>query len=51
MKNYETFHEAQTASRLREIIHPPKSFQRLWNKNLPTEIYRNIQTFAFQMIR
>ena len=33
--------------------HPPsdKILLRLWNKNFLTEIYRNIQTFAFKMLQ
>ena len=27
---------------------PDKNLQRLWNKHFLTEIYRNIQTFAFK---
>ena len=53
MKNCKTFYEAQTVSRLKEIIQPTlnlpppgKILLRLWNKNFPAEIYRNIQTFA-----
>ena len=30
---------------------PGESFLRLRNKNFPTEIYRNTQTFAFQVLR
>ena len=30
---------------------PDKSFLRLWNKNVRTKIYRNIQTFTFQELR
>ena len=34
------------------LLSPPdKSFLRLWSKSLRTEIYRNIQTFAFQVFR
>ena len=63
MKNYETFYEAQTTSRLNEIIQPPPppSIQpaspshqirlRLSNKNFLREIYRNIQTFAFKELQ
>ena len=47
--NVKTFCEA-TVSRLKEIIQPPPpppppppgESLRLWNKNFPTEIYRNI---------
>ena len=53
MKNLKAFCEAQTASHLKEIIQPSqnKSFLRLWNKHFLTEIYRNIDTFAFQVLR
>ena len=30
---------------------PDKSFLRLWNKTFFTEIYKNIQTFAFKVFR
>ena len=52
IKIFETFYEAQIVSRLKEIIQPPpdKSFLRLWNKSFLTEIYRNIQTFVFQVL-
>ena len=45
MKNCKTFYEAQTVSRLKEIIQPPPT------QNFLTEIYRNIQTFAFKVLR
>ena len=60
MNNCKTFYKAQTASRVKEIVqispttpHPPpdKSLLRLWNKNFLTETYKNIQTFAFQVLR
>ena len=58
MKNCKTFYEAQTASHLKEIIRlspnlpaPDKILLLLWNKNFLTEIYRNIQTFAFKMLQ
>ena len=53
MENFKTFYEAQTASRLEEIIQPPpdKNFVRLWKKIVFTEIYRKIQTFAFPVLR
>ena len=53
MKKFKTFYKTQKASRLKEIIQSPpdKSFLRLWNKNILTEIYRNIQLFAFQALR
>ena len=58
MKNCKSFWKAQTASRLEEVIEPPpshtlpeKSLLPLWNKNFLKEIYRNIQTFAFNMLQ
>ena len=58
MKNCKTFYEAQTASHLKEIIQlspnlpaPDKILLLLWNKNFLTEIYRNIQTFAFKVLQ
>ena len=30
---------------------PGKIFLRLWNKNFPTVIYRNIQTYAFKVLQ
>ena len=38
---------------LRKLLSPSpdKSFLRLWKKYILTEIYRNIQTFAFQVLR
>ena len=51
MKNFKIFDETQTANRLEKIIQPDKSFLGLQNKNVLTEIYRNIQTFAFQVLR
>ena len=41
MKNCKVFYEAQTAKRLKEIIQPI----------LFTEIYKNIQTFAFKVLQ
>ena len=59
MKNWKTSCEVQTTSRLNEIIQPlhrpplptqpDKISLRLWNKNFLTQIYRNNQTFAFEM--
>ena len=39
-------------SGLKEVIQPPpdKNFLRLCNKNFLMDIYRNIQTFAFQVL-
>ena len=58
MKNCKTFCKTQTGNRLKEIIQPPpshpsldKTLQRLWNKYFLTEIYRNIQTFAFKVLQ
>ena len=58
MKNCKTFYVAQKASRLKEIVQPPpthsapgKILLRLWNKNFPTVIYRNIETFAFKVLQ
>ena len=57
-KNSKTFYEAQTANRLKKIIQSPPTYSpsnqillRLWNKNSLTEIYRNIQTFAFNVLQ
>ena len=55
MKNCKTFYEAQTAS-CPQGNHPASPNQvkillRLWNKNFVTEIYRNIQTFAFNVLQ
>ena len=53
MKVFKTFYEAQKAGCFKEIIQHPtkKNLLRLWNKNILTEIYRNIQTLAFQVLR
>ena len=55
-KSRKTFYEIQTAIHLQEIIqHSPnpspsdKTLRHLWNKHFLTEIYRNIQTFAFKV--
>ena len=55
MKNYLTFYEAQTASRLKIIVQfPPtpqdKTLLRLLNKYFVTGIHRNIETFAFKVL-
>ena len=57
MKNCKTFCEAETTSRLNEIIKPPsnpppydKILLCLWNKTFLTKIYRNIRTFAFKLL-
>ena len=58
MKNCKTFYETQTASNLQEMIHSSprslpsdKTLLHLWNKHFLTEIYRNIQTFAFKVLQ
>ena len=58
LKNFKTFYETQTVSRFQEVIQPSpspppldKMLLRLWNKNFLTEIYRNIQTFAFKLLQ
>ena len=59
MRNCKTFCEGQTASRVKEIIQPlhylfpqpDKILLRLWNKNFLTEIYRNLQAFAFKVLQ
>ena len=58
MKNCKRFYEAQTASRLKEILQPPpthppldKILLPLWNKTVHKEIFRNIQTFAFKVFQ
>ena len=60
MKNCKSFHEAQAASCLKEIIQPfpqspthphqIKSYYVLGKKNF-MELYRNIQTFAFKVLQ
>ena len=58
-KNCKTFYESQTASRNKKIIQLPppnplsadKIWLCLWNKNLFTEIYKSIQTFAFKVLQ
>ena len=59
MKNCKTFGEGQTANCVKKIIkplyhpspEPDKILLRLWNKYFLTEIYRNIQTFAFEVLQ
>ena len=58
MKNCKSFWKAQTAIRLKEVIQPPtshpladKTLLHFWNKNFLKEIYRNIQTFAFNVLQ
>ena len=52
MKNFKTFPEAQTASRLKEIIQSPNRWKlpKSIEQNFLTEIYRNIKTFNFQLL-
>ena len=52
MNNFKTFYECERVIYLKEIIQPPpdESFLRLSNKNVWTGIYRDIQTFAFQVL-
>ena len=58
MKNCQTFYESQIVSHLQEITQPSpnpptsdKTLLRLWKKNFLTEIYRDIQTFAFKVLQ
>ena len=58
MKKFKTFYKPVTGSRLKEVITPPptpptpdKRSLFLCYKNFLTEIYRNMQTFAFQVLR
>ena len=58
MNDFKTFYETQTASHFQEIIQPSpnpppldKMLLHLWNKTFLTEIYRNIQTFAFKVLQ
>ena len=59
MKNCQTFYESQTVSHLQEITQPSpnpptsdKTLLRLWKKIYrDTEIYRDIQTFAFKVLQ
>ena len=52
IKNVKTFYESLTAICLKEVIQPPpdKNFLRLGNKTVRTEIYRNMQICAFQVL-
>ena len=60
MKNYKTFYETQTASRLKKLfsfpqpaIPPDKILIRLWNKNCLeryTEIYRHLLLKCFKKV-
>ena len=53
MKNLEHFTSPKQRSARRKLLSPPsdKSFLRLWDKSFRTEIYSNIQIFAFQVLR
>ena len=58
MKNCKTSYKVHTGSLLRKLFsllptHPPSDIilLRLWNKNFLTEIYRNMQTFAFKVLQ
>ena len=57
MKNCKKLYENQTASKLFSLppTHSPPSpnkiLQRLWNKTFLMKIYRNIQTFAFKVLK
>ena len=53
MKNFKIFYEPQTASRLRKLFRFPlhKSFFTIWKKEFLAEIYRNTETFAFQVFQ
>ena len=51
MKNCKTFYEDQAASRINDSPQPVKILLHFWNKNVLTEIYRNIQTFAFKVLQ
>ena len=58
MKHRKTFYEAQTASRIWEVIaplphpchQPDKILLRLCNKNSIMEMYRNMHTFIFKVL-
>ena len=54
MKNLKYFFtRSKQQATLKELFSPQadKSSLRLWNKSFLTGIYRNIQTFAFQVLR
>ena len=54
IENCMTFCKVQRATYLKEIQPPPpldKILLLFWNKNVLTEIYRNIQTFAFKVLQ
>ena len=52
-KILEHFTSPKQRSARRKLLSPPsdKSFLRLWDKSFRTEIYSNIQIFAFQVLR
>ena len=48
MQKLKTFYETQIVIPVKEIVqHSTRSFLSLWNKNLLTEIYKNIHIFDF----
>ena len=63
IKNCKTIYEVQTVSCLKRIIQPPtnpnphqikflgQDLERVWNKSILKEIYRNIQTYAFKVFQ
>ena len=53
LKNFKTFYKHKQRSAWKKLLNPPpgKGFLCLWNKNFWMEIYRNLQTFAFQVLR
>ena len=53
VKNFKTFSSPNQRASLRKFLVPlpDKSFLLLWNKRFLMEIYKNIQTFAFEVLR
>ena len=53
VKNFKTFSSPNQRASLRKFLVPlpDKSFLLLWNKGFLMEIYKNIQTFAFEVLR
>ena len=51
MKNFKISTKQRFAWRRFFNLPPDKKVLRLWNKHFRAEIYRNVQTFAFQMLR
>ena len=48
MQKLKTFYETQIVIPVKEIVQrSTRSFLSLWNKNLLTEIYKNIHIFDF----